>query len=51
MPTIPHCLIGTLDQISDDLQERREKYGISYISVFEESAEVLAPVVARLTGK
>ena len=51
LPTLPHCLIGTLDQISDVLQERREKYGISYISVFEESAEVLAPVVARLTGK
>lgn len=51
MPTLPHCLIGTLDQISDVLQERREKYGISYISVFEESAEALAPVVARLAGK
>lgn len=51
MPLIPHCLIGTLDQISDVLQERREKYGISYISVFEESAEVFAPVVANLTRK
>jgi probable F420-dependent oxidoreductase len=51
VPTIPHCLIGTMHQIREDLQERRAKYGISYISVFEESAEVLAPVVADLTGK
>jgi probable F420-dependent oxidoreductase len=51
VPAIPHCLIGTVSQMSEDLQERREKYGISYISVFEESAELLAPVVARLTGR
>ncbi|GAC1354103.1 MAG: TIGR03621 family F420-dependent LLM class oxidoreductase [Ktedonobacteraceae bacterium] len=51
VPTIPHCLVGTPNQISEDLQERREKYGISYISVFEDNIEVLAPVVARLAGK
>lgn len=51
MLTLPHCLIGTVHQIREDLQERRAKYGISYISVFEESAEVFAPVVADLMGK
>lgn len=49
--TIPHCLIGTLDQISEDLQIRREQYGISYIAVFDEHSEEFAPIVARLAGK
>ena len=32
-------------------KERRERYGISYISVFEDNVEAFAPVVARLAGK
>ncbi|HEX6556073.1 MAG TPA: LLM class F420-dependent oxidoreductase [Ktedonobacteraceae bacterium] len=51
MFTTPHCLIGTPDQMSEDILERRERYGISYISVFEDSIEAFAPVVARLVGK
>jgi hypothetical protein len=47
----PYLLIGTVDQICEDLLARRERYGISYISVFEQSLEVLAPVVARLAGQ
>jgi probable F420-dependent oxidoreductase len=47
----PYLLIGTVDQICEDLLARRERYGISYISVFEQSLEVLAPVVARLVGQ
>jgi hypothetical protein len=47
----PYLLIGTVDQICEDLLARRERYGISYISVFEQSMEVLAPVVARLVGQ
>jgi len=48
---MPHCLMGTVDQITEDLLYRRKKYGISYVSVFEESMEAFAPVVARLAGK
>ena len=48
---MPHCLVGTIDQITEDLLYRREKYGISYISIFDESMEPFAPVVARLVGK
>jgi hypothetical protein len=48
---IPHCLVGTPEQICEDVQERRARYGISYISVFEENMEAFAPVVARLAGK
>jgi probable F420-dependent oxidoreductase len=46
----PYLLIGTVDQICEELIGRRERYGISYISVFEQSLEALAPVVARLAG-
>jgi len=39
-----------VDQICEELIGRRERYGISYFSVFEQSLEALAPVVARLAG-
>ena len=46
----PHFLIGTVEQIVDDLQARRERFGISYVVVPDEAAVSLAPVVERLTG-
>ncbi len=47
----PHACIGTIDQIVDDLQARRERWGASYL-VFqgEQAMEAMAPVVARLRG-
>jgi len=47
---MPHFLIGTIEQIVEDLVARRERYGISYVVVPGEAAESLAPVVERLTG-
>jgi probable F420-dependent oxidoreductase len=47
---MPHFLIGTVDQLVDDLRSRRERYGISFIVVPGEAAESLAPVVGRLTA-
>jgi hypothetical protein len=44
-------LIGSIDQICEDLLVRRERYGISYISVFEQNLEVLTPVIAGLAGQ
>ena len=46
----PHFLIGSVEQIIEDLQARRERYGISYVIVPDEAAQSLAPVVERLTG-
>jgi probable F420-dependent oxidoreductase len=46
----PHFLIGTVEQMIEDLQARRERYGISYVIVPGEVAESLAPIVERLTG-
>ena len=45
---VPYVLIGTVDQICEDLLARRDQYGISYVTVFEKNMEALAPVIARL---
>jgi probable F420-dependent oxidoreductase len=51
----PHCLIGSVDFICEELQRRREAYGISYITVLDDGennmVDTFAPVVARLAGK
>lgn len=47
---VPYVLVGTVDEICDDLLTRRERYGISYITVFEKDLETLAPVIERLSG-
>jgi hypothetical protein len=46
----PHALAGSVEQIADDLIERRERWGISYIGVGADSLHALAPVVAKLSG-
>jgi probable F420-dependent oxidoreductase len=46
----PHFLIGTIDEIVEALQERRERYGISFVILPGEVAEEFAPVVGRLSG-
>lgn len=48
---MPHFLIGTIDQVVEDLLRRRERYGISYVIVPGEAAEAFAPVVAGLADK
>ncbi len=50
MLDMPHFLIGTAEQLVESLQQRRERYGISYVIVPGEVAEQFAPVVARLAG-
>jgi probable F420-dependent oxidoreductase len=46
----PHALTGSVEEIVDDLVERRERWGISYIGVGIDALHSLAPVVARLAG-
>ncbi len=46
----PHVLVGSVEQIADDLIARRERYGISHVVVPGDAAEALAPVVERLAG-
>lgn len=47
----PYVLVGTVDQQVDDLEKRRQRWGISYYVVFETSMDALAPVVAKLAGR
>jgi len=47
---MPHFLIGTVDELVDDLRTRRERYGFSFVVVPGDAAEAFAPVVERLSG-
>jgi probable F420-dependent oxidoreductase len=47
----PYVLVGTVDRIVEDLQARRERWGISYITTHEPFMDALAPIVARLGGR
>ncbi len=46
----PHDLIGSIDEICAQLELRRERYQISYVTVPGEQVDAFAPVVERLTG-
>ncbi len=47
---IPLALIGTLDEMAEELHWRREEYGISYWSIESDAWETLGPVVSKLAG-
>ena len=46
----PHALIGSVEQICETLEERRERYGFSYFCIAQRHLDEFAPVVARLAG-
>ena len=46
----PHTLVGSVEQIVDDLQERRDRYGFSYITFSGDRFDAMAPVVKKLAG-
>jgi probable F420-dependent oxidoreductase len=46
----PHVVLGSCDQVVDDLLAHRERFGISYVTVSEPALASFAPVVARLAG-
>jgi alkanesulfonate monooxygenase SsuD/methylene tetrahydromethanopterin reductase-like flavin-dependent oxidoreductase (luciferase family) len=45
------ALNGTTDQMCEQLVQRREKLGLSYMLVSEELMDLFAPVVERLAGR
>jgi probable F420-dependent oxidoreductase len=47
----PFVLMGTVEQIVETLQARRERWGFSYYVIWDTHAEEMAPVVARLNGR
>lgn len=46
----PHALIGSVSEIADELCRRRDRLGLSYVTVDATLVEPFAPVVARLAG-
>ncbi|WP_420452308.1 TIGR03621 family F420-dependent LLM class oxidoreductase [Ilumatobacter sp.] len=46
----PHALIGSVDAICDQLAERRETYGISYVTFGASVVDAVGPIVERLSG-
>ena len=47
----PHGLFGSAEAVCEELERRRERYGISYVTVGDNALEAFGPVVARLAGK
>lgn len=46
----PHLLVGSHSQIIEALIERRERLGLSYVTIAEPAMETMASVVAHLAG-
>jgi hypothetical protein len=46
----PYALTGTVNQIAEQLMERRERLGISYVTVFEKDLVAMAEVIEELQG-
>lgn len=48
--TSPYFAIGTIRSIVEQLQDSRDRYGLSYITVREDHLDLFAPVVEQLAG-
>ena len=47
----PHALVGSVDDICEQLEQRREEFGFSYFTIGDRAYEQFAPVVERMSGK
>jgi probable F420-dependent oxidoreductase len=47
---VPLVLAGTVEQVCDQLLQRRARFGVSYVVIHEGEIDAFAPVVARLAG-
>jgi probable F420-dependent oxidoreductase len=46
----PHTLVGSKDQIVEELQSQRERWHGSYVTVQADALDAFAPIVAELAG-
>ena len=46
----PHAMVGTAEQIADELIEQRDRWQGSYVTVQSDAMDSFAPVVAALAG-
>ena len=44
------ALVGTVDEVCETLERRREEWGVSYVVLGDDTFEAFAPVVAKLAG-
>ena len=44
------ALVGTEDEIIEQLHRRRETWGLSYVVVGDDNVDEFAPIVAKLAG-
>ena len=51
LPSSPHYLVGDTDEMVDTLLARRERWGISYVTLPASALGTLAPVIARLDSR
>ncbi len=47
----PHALVGSVEQVVDEVQQWRERWGFSYLSINADAMEDFAPIVEALDGK
>jgi isopenicillin N synthase-like dioxygenase len=47
----PHIAVGSVQQIVEQLESARERWGFSYIEVSSSDADAIAPVLERLRGR
>src|SRR5262249_49421423 len=47
---VPMTLIGTVPELCDTVEQRRDRWGFSYVIVPDDAMDAFAPVVARLAG-
>ena len=47
----PHALFGTVEECIATLEERRERWGVSYVTIPAEAAVEFAPVIDHLAGR
>lgn len=47
----PFCLLGSEEEVADQLLRTRDELGISYFTVSQRHMEQMAPVVARVAGR
>jgi probable F420-dependent oxidoreductase len=47
----PYVWIGTVESICDDISSYRDRWGMTYFTVFGRSMEAAAPIVARLASE
>lgn len=50
LDSYPHACIGSIDEIAESLQARRERWDASYIVFQGDTMEAMGPVIAKLRG-